>query len=92
MIMIWMDLGSFYNQTFFGFPRLTACFLPFHLCGKNRKLTRDHTLGFLRCVASNNNLTRPAETALRLKMLCKLPQTELQVSLTELCRKKGMFC
>ena len=46
---------------------------------KNRKLKRDHTLGKLRCVASNNNLTRPAETALRLKMLCKsllLRQTE----------------
>ena len=36
-----------------------------------RKLTRKHTAGRLRCLATNNNITRPAETSLRLKMLCK---------------------
>ena len=36
-----------------------------------RKLERIHTQGRLRCVASNNNLTRPVESSVRLKMLCK---------------------
>ena len=36
-----------------------------------RRLSREHTQGRLRCVASNNNITMPAESSLRLKMLCK---------------------
>ena len=37
-----------------------------------RKLTRKHTSGRLSCRAENNNITRPVETSLRLKMLCEL--------------------
>ena len=36
-----------------------------------RRLKRLHTLSKLRCLASNNNLTRPVETSVTLKMLCK---------------------
>ena len=36
-----------------------------------RRLERVHTQSKLRCLASNNNLTRPVETSLQLKMLCK---------------------
>lgn len=36
-----------------------------------RRLERVHTLSKLRCLASNNNLTRPVETSVTLKMLCK---------------------
>jgi hypothetical protein len=36
------------------------------------KLEREHTLGKLRCLANNNNITRPVESAVILKMLCKL--------------------
>jgi hypothetical protein len=36
------------------------------------KLEREHTLGKLRCLANNNNITRPVESAVVLKMLCKL--------------------
>ncbi len=35
------------------------------------KLEREHTLGKLRCLANNNNITRPVESAVVLKMLCK---------------------
>lgn len=35
-----------------------------------RHLDREHTTGRLRCLAKNNNFTRPAETSVRLKMLC----------------------
>ncbi len=44
-----------------------------------RRLERVHTLSKLRCLASNNNLTRPVETSLNLKMLCK-PQTRFFAS------------
>ncbi len=36
-----------------------------------RDLNREHTRGRLRCVASNNNITRPVETVTRIRMLCK---------------------
>ena len=36
-----------------------------------RKLKRKHTTGKLRCLASNNNITRPVESSVTLKMLCK---------------------
>ena len=36
-----------------------------------RRLKRVHTLSKLRCLASNNNLTRAVETSVTLKMLCK---------------------
>ena len=36
-----------------------------------RRLERVHTQSKLRCLAANNNLTRPVETSLVLKMLCK---------------------
>ena len=36
-----------------------------------RKLKRKHTIGKLRCLASNNNITRPVESSVTLKMLCK---------------------
>ena len=35
------------------------------------KLERKHTIGKLRCLASNNNITRPVESSVTLKMLCK---------------------
>ena len=35
------------------------------------KLERKHTLSKLRCSASNNNITRPVESSVTLKMLCK---------------------
>ena len=35
------------------------------------KLEREHTLGKLRCLANNNNITRPVESSVVLKMLCK---------------------
>ena len=36
-----------------------------------RTLERKHTVGKLRCLASNNNITRPVESSVALKMLCK---------------------
>lgn len=36
-----------------------------------RSLERTHTLGRLRCLAFNNNITRPVETSVQLKMLCE---------------------
>ena len=36
-----------------------------------RDLGRKHTRGRLRCVATNNNITKPAETEVKLKMLCE---------------------
>ena len=38
-----------------------------------RHLKREHTLSRLRCLAKNNNLTKPVETSVTLKMLCKYP-------------------
>lgn len=36
-----------------------------------RTLERKHTVGKLRCLASNNNITRPVESSVKLKMLCE---------------------
>ena len=47
------------------------------------KLEREHTLGKLRCLANNNNITRPVESSVVLKMLCKLIY-----ELENLCRGK----
>ena len=64
--MVWyMDdklLDDTYQQTYEGVVKndLTV-----------RRLERVHTLSKLRCLASNNNLTRPVETSVTLKMLCK---------------------
>jgi hypothetical protein len=35
------------------------------------KLEREHTVGRLRCLANNNNMTRSVESSVILKMLCK---------------------
>ncbi len=37
-----------------------------------RDLGRAHARGRLRCIASNNNITRPAEAETRIRMLCEL--------------------
>ncbi len=36
-----------------------------------KRLERQHSRGRLRCVAYNNNITRPVETETRIKMLCE---------------------
>ena len=36
-----------------------------------KRLDRDHARGRLRCVAYNNNITRPVEAETRIKMLCE---------------------
>lgn len=43
------------------------------------RLKREHTQGRLRCLASNNNITRPVETSVQLKMLCKYHQADFGV-------------
>lgn len=43
-----------------------------------RRLEREHTLSILRCLASNNNITRPVETSLTLKMLFPPQGAEIQ--------------
>ena len=64
--VIWyMDdklLDDTYQQTFEGVVKNDLTI---------RRLKRLHTLSKLRCLASNNNLTRPVETSVTLKMLCK---------------------
>ena len=42
-----------------------------------RRLERVHTLSKLRCLASNNNLTRAVETSVTLKMLCKYQSDQM---------------
>ena len=49
-----------------------------------KNLLRKHTSGLLRCVATNNNITAPSETAVKLKMLCKKRKKCLKCSVLRL--------
>lgn len=45
-----------------------------------RNLNREHTTGHLRCVATNNNITKAVETSVKLRMLCKWIQEKCNPS------------
>eukprot|EP00093_Oithona_nana_P001534 01534.XXX_1147_145_1 [CDS] Oithona nana genome sequencing. len=56
-----------------------------------RRLKRLHTLSKLRCLASNNNLTRPVETSVTLKMLFPPQGAEILGPLQPFTCSRGYF-